>query len=411
MSPLDIIYMVAYFIILYCSVLWFLVFFTNYKNGAEKAAPLKLPSVSIIVPAFNEERNIYNCVQSLLNLDYPRNLLKIYVVNDGSRDGTRKICESYAKKGLIRLINQKNQGKAAAMNNALKHVKTEYVVSMDADSIAEREFLRKMVAHADNKISIITPAPKVMKKDNWIEKIQYVEYMFSIFLRKAFTFFDSQYVAPGPGSMYKTEVLKKLGGFDTNSAVEDMEIAFRFFEKGYKLDNCENAYVYTRTPKSFKDLLKQRLRWYKGYFQTVAQYSHMRFNRKFGNLGLFLLPMNYVWVLLMIFITSSFLFNSVNTLVNSAETVVLVNNDIVPLVTRMELPTVMNLSVYSIFFAIFSVLSIITIIVSVKVSGEKIKIKEDCLSYLLFILLYPVLITVFWTMGLKKHLFGDAVKW
>jgi len=373
MSPLDIIYMVAYFIILYCSVLWFLVFFTNYKNGAKKTAPLKLPSVSIIVPAFNEERNIYNCVQSLLNLDYPRNLLKIYVVNDGSRDGTRKICESYAKKGLIRLINQKNQGKAAAMNNA--------------------------------------PAPKVMKKDNWIEKIQYVEYMFSIFLRKAFTFFDSQYVAPGPGSMYKTEVLKKLGGFDTNSAVEDMEIAFRFFEKGYKLDNCENAYVYTRTPKSFKDLLKQRLRWYKGYFQTVAQYSHMRFNRKFGNLGLFLLPMNYVWVLLMIFITSSFLFNSVNTLVNSAETVVLVNNDIVPLVTRMELPTVMNLSVYSIFFAIFSVLSIITIIVSIKVSGEKIKIKEDCLSYLLFILLYPVLITVFWTMGLKKHLFGDAVKW
>ncbi len=411
MSPLDIIYMVAYFIILYCSVLWFLVFFTNYKNGAKKTAPLKLPSVSIIVPAFNEERNIYNCVQSLLNLDYPRNLLKIYVVNDGSRDGTRKICESYAKKGLIRLINQKNQGKAAAMNNALKRVKTEYVVSMDADSIAEREFLRKMVAHADNKISIITPAPKVMKKDNWIEKIQYVEYMFSIFLRKAFTFFDSQYVAPGPGSMYKTEVLKKLGGFDTNSAVEDMEIAFRFFEKGYKLDNCENAYVYTRTPKSFKDLLKQRLRWYKGYFQTVAQYSHMRFNRKFGNLGLFLLPMNYVWVLLMIFITSSFLFNTVNTLVNSAETVVLVNNDIVPLVTRMELPTVMNLSVYSIFFAIFSVLSIITIIVSVKVSGEKIKIKEDCLSYLLFILLYPVLITVFWTMGLKKHLFGDAVKW
>lgn len=411
MSPLDIIYMVAYFIILYCSVLWFLVFFTNYKNGAKKTAPLKLPSVSIIVPAFNEERNIYNCVQSLLNLDYPRNLLKIYVVNDGSRDGTRKICESYAKKGLIRLINQKNQGKAAAMNNALKRVKTEYVVSMDADSIAEREFLRKMVAHADNKISIITPAPKVMKKDNWIEKIQYVEYMFSIFLRKAFTFFDSQYVAPGPGSMYKTEVLKKLGGFDTNSAVEDMEIAFRFFEKGYKLDNCENAYVYTRTPKSFKDLLKQRLRWYKGYFQTVAQYSHMRFNRKFGNLGLFLLPMNYVWVLLMIFITSSFLFNSVNTLVNSAETVVLVNNDIVPLVTRMELPTVMNLSVYSIFFAIFSVLSIITIIVSIKVSGEKIKIKEDCLSYLLFILLYPVLITVFWTMGLKKHLFGDAVKW
>lgn len=411
MSPLDIIYMVVYFIILYCSVLWFLVFFTNYKNGAKKTAPLKLPSVSIIVPAFNEERNIYNCVQSLLNLDYPRNLLKIYVVNDGSRDGTRKICESYAKKGLIRLINQKNQGKAAAMNNALKRVKTEYVVSMDADSIAEREFLRKMVAHADNKISIITPAPKVMKKDNWIEKIQYVEYMFSIFLRKAFTFFDSQYVAPGPGSMYKTEVLKKLGGFDTNSAVEDMEIAFRFFEKGYKLDNCENAYVYTRTPKSFKDLLKQRLRWYKGYFQTVAQYSHMRFNRKFGNLGLFLLPMNYVWVLLMIFITSSFLFNTVNTLVNSAETVVLVNNDIVPLVTRMELPTVMNLSVYSIFFAIFSVLSIITIIVSVKVSGEKIKIKEDCLSYLLFILLYPVLITVFWTMGLKKHLFGDAVKW
>ena len=410
MTPLDIVYMIVYFIILYCSTLWFLVFFTNYRSSTRKNVAVKLLSVSIIVPAFNEEKNIRDCIESLLNLDYPRNLLKIYVVNDGSTDNTKKICERYAKRGLIRLINQKNQGKAAAMNNALKYVKTDYVVSMDADSVAEREFLRKMVRYANKNIGIITPAPKVMKKDNWIEKIQYVEYLFSIFLRKAFSFFDSQYVAPGPGSMYKTEILKKLGGFDTNSIVEDMEIAFRFFDKGYKLDNCENAYVYTKTPKNFKDLLKQRLRWYKGYFQTVAQYSHMRLNKKFGNLGIFLLPMNYVWVILMIFITSSFLFNVVSTVINSAETIALVNNDIFPLVTRMELPSVMNLSVYSVFFAIFSALSIVTIIVSVKVSGEKIKIK-DCLSYLLFILLYPIMITMFWTVGLKKHLFGDAIKW
>ncbi|MCK4555679.1 MAG: glycosyltransferase, partial [Candidatus Aenigmarchaeota archaeon] len=112
----DLLFWAMYFISFYMSVFIILTLFERKirKNPAQSGA---LPFVSVLVPAYNEGKTISSTLNSLLALDYPKEKLEIVVINDGSTDSTKKIVEDiYTKQGVV-LINQKNKGKAAAMNN------------------------------------------------------------------------------------------------------------------------------------------------------------------------------------------------------------------------------------------------------------------------------------------------------
>ena len=141
--------LVAYFISLYLVIFWLL---TLYEKGI-RLAPRKLkkfPFVTICVPAYNEESNIKETIQSVIDLDYPRNKIEIIVVNDGSKDNTKKVVEKLIRENKdtnITLINQKNQGKGAAMNNAIRRAKGEFFVPLDADSIVQKEALKVLLPH------------------------------------------------------------------------------------------------------------------------------------------------------------------------------------------------------------------------------------------------------------------------
>ncbi|MCK5333113.1 MAG: glycosyltransferase, partial [Candidatus Aenigmarchaeota archaeon] len=111
----DLIFWAMYFISFYMSVFIILTLFERkIRNNPIQIGAL--PSVSVLVPAYNESESISRTLDSLLALNYPKDKLEIVVINDGSTDSTKEIVESYIKKGVV-LINQKNKGKAAAMNN------------------------------------------------------------------------------------------------------------------------------------------------------------------------------------------------------------------------------------------------------------------------------------------------------
>ncbi|MEM5772735.1 MAG: glycosyltransferase family 2 protein [Candidatus Aenigmatarchaeota archaeon] len=406
MQLIDFIYLIVYSVIIYCSVLWFAVFFKNRKKMFYNPKPKRFPSITFLVPAYNEEKNIEKCLKSILSLNYPKEKLKVIVIDDGSTDNTAKIVKKFKK---VKLIKQQNLGKAKALNNGLKHVKTELVACMDADSFPDENFLMKMIGYMERRgVASVTPAIKVFEPKTLMQKIQWVEYLWSIFLRKLFNFFDCQYVTPGPGSIYKTSVLKKLGGFDEDNLVEDTEIALRLVKKGYKIENSIDAYVYTDAPANFKTLFNQRLRWYRGYIQNVFKYSKMIANPKYGNLGFFVLPINFVWM----FILGFLLFSQIFTFVWNGVQYLISWYHIKFTIMQPEIVfDIFMIDFYTYFLLLFLLMSLFILWLSVVFSGEKIDLKRKLSFYLSYILIYPFLISIFWLSSIIYELVGAKKKW
>ena len=175
-------YVVAYFG-LFTAIFFLLTMFEN-KKELKNPKPKKLPTVTIVVPAYNEEKTISKTLQSLLNLNYPKNKLEIIAVDDGSTDNTYKAAKQFTSQG-VKVYKKKNTGKADSLNFALKKSKGELFAALDADSFANPDCLKKMIGYFnDPKIMAVTPSLKVYKPKNMLQKIQYVEYLIGIFLRK-----------------------------------------------------------------------------------------------------------------------------------------------------------------------------------------------------------------------------------
>ena len=298
----------AYFVSLFFLIYW-LLFFIEKKNFLKielikKRAKLEnFPTVTISVPAYNEEKNILKTLRSLVELDYPRDRFEIVVVNDCSTDATRKIVNKFIRDNKkqkkyanvnIRLINHKvNKGKAGGLNTAIENSDAEFFSCIDADSAIDKDALLYMINDMvkDRDLAIVTPVMKVDSPKNWIQKFQRIEYMSSMFVARLMGHIDSIYVAPGPFSVYRMSALKKLGKFDGRRNIEDQEIAWRAQKHHLKMRQCVHAYVYTIAPDTMKGFTRQRTRWYRGAIMTIYDYKELAFNKKYGDFGMFQIPL------------------------------------------------------------------------------------------------------------------------
>ncbi len=297
---INVILWVAYVLSLYFSVFFLLVYIdkrTEFKQEQSTTILSQTPIVSIIVPALNEEKTILKTLQSINNIDYPKEKLDVIVINDGSTDQTKEVVTAFIhNKPHFRLISHANMGKGASMNKALKVSRGEYFACLDADSFVEPSTLRKMLALYEKEnnpnLAIITPAMKVDNPKNILQRVQWLEYLIIIFIARLASHLDSLYVAPGPFSLYRTSIIKKLGGFDPQNITEDQEIAYRVQEHNYQIKQCFDGYVYTTAPHKIKPFYSQRRRWYLGGMICLHQYRRMIANKKYGDFGLIQLIKN-----------------------------------------------------------------------------------------------------------------------
>ncbi len=293
MKFLDFVFYISYFFAMFYSVYLLISFLEYYffnKNNENKDNK-KIFSATIVIPAYNEEKNIRKTVESAINLNYPKNKFKIVIVNDGSTDNTLKIAREYEKKySNVKVINQKNIGKGASLNKVLKQTNTDLFIVFDSDSRIEKNALKNIIKYFDENTAAISPFMIVEKPKNLLQKVQYLEYLIYSFIRKIHSISEIVSVIPGPFSVYKTKILKKLNGFDEKSIVEDQEIAWRLQKEGYKILQDVNAKVYTETPDTLKKLINQRKRWYKGALHTIVKHKDVLFKSKYGNFGLIQAP-------------------------------------------------------------------------------------------------------------------------
>lgn len=296
---LTIIYLVYSFIAFYFLFLFLLIYAKNRKDFFSIPKITKNHSLSIVIPCYNEEKNIGGTIEAVLNSDY-KGLKKIIVVDDCSTDNSYAVIKKYAKKykKIMALKTPKNTGKASGSKNyGAKFADTELIGFVDADSYPQKDAIKKMIGFFDDKnIVSVTSSIFVKKRKRFIEKLQSIEYRIIAFTRKLLGFVGAIYVTPGPLAIYRKKAFDDVGRFDENNLTEDIEITWRFLSKGYKIEMSVPSKAYTVAPNRFKTWYLQRVRWNIGGIQTINKYRRA-FARK-GILGSFVLPFFILsWVL------------------------------------------------------------------------------------------------------------------
>lgn len=289
--------------------------------------------VSIIVPAYNEEVTIEASIRSLLALEYQ--LYEIIVVDDGSQDETSQavidafhmrqinrpiqrqvpcqqveaIYETYEWKVPITLIRKKNGGKADALNMGINAAKYPYFICMDADSVLQHDSLEKIVRPVLEEGDVVAVGGAVRPcngteihdgkvisyhmPNKIIPCMQVLEYDRSFLAsRILFDKFNGSIIISGAFGLFKKSVVIDVGGYDTTTMGEDMELVVKLHvycrKHGipYRIRYASDAICWTQAPENLRDLCKQRKRWHIGLFQSMTRHKQLFLNTQYGLVGI-----------------------------------------------------------------------------------------------------------------------------
>ncbi len=276
------------FLAIYFLFLYLMLYVNNRKKLFDYPKTKKQYSVSVLIPAWNEEKTVGNTIAEVFNVDYP--IDELIVLNDGSTDDTGGIVKRLMKKyPRLKLVNKENSGKADSLNQGIKMAKSELVVVVDADSYPAKDSFKKMVGFFDNKkVGVATCVFVPRNNSKFFEKLQDVEYHVIAFTRKLLGYVDAIYVTPGPLAMYRRSALEKIGGFDSKNITEDIEVTWHLTKAGYERKMCLSTHATTTVPTTLKSWYSQRKRWNIGGLQCIAKYKKYLFKK--GMLGFFILP-------------------------------------------------------------------------------------------------------------------------
>ncbi|TMV49027.1 glycosyltransferase family 2 protein [Paenibacillus mesophilus] len=301
------------------------------------------PPLSILVPAYNEEKNIVDSVRSLLGMNYP--LYEVIVINDGSKDGTkdrmieefdmyevkhqvlwtsrketkpvRGVYRSRKHPGLV-VLDKENGGKADALNAGIHYSQYPYFVSLDGDTVLDADaFLKimKPIVEAKPGEEIIASGGSVgIANGSIVDRghlargdvrlsgrpiviMQVIEYMRGFLIgRIGLSRFNMLLIVSGAFGVFRKDWVLEAGGYEVGTIGEDMELVVRLHrlirEKGSK---AKIAYIpdpvcWTEAPETMKVLKRQRVRWQRGLFESLWKHRRMVLNPRYGKIGLVAMP-------------------------------------------------------------------------------------------------------------------------
>ncbi len=306
--------------------------------------PGVLPSVAILAPAYNEEKNVVESVNSLLTLIYPN--YQVIVINDGSRDDTigtlieefqleridrspggsintapvRGVYRSPLNRRLL-VIDKENGGKADALNCGINYASREYICSIDSDSLLEPDSLLRMTTEAmtgkRETIAVggnILPVngcrvehgalQRIALSEARLARFQTIEYLRSFIAgRLGWAHINALLIISGAFGLFRRERVLEIGGYMTGRGVhkrdtvgEDMELVVRLIRlmgdnrRPYRVSYAATANCWTEVPEDLKSVYKQRDRWHRGLVEIMTYHKRMLFNPRYGSAGLVALP-------------------------------------------------------------------------------------------------------------------------
>lgn len=265
-------------------------------RAAEESSVPRLVDVSVLLAAYNEEKVIERTLRAVLASHYP--IREIMVVDDGSTDSTAERVRALAATDeRIRLAQQPNRGKSAALNHGLRLVRGCMVVTIDADTLVTpqtiAEAARVFARDTEGRVGVVAGAIRVGNhRTNILTRWQALEYVTQVGIdRAAQAALQAIAIVPGACAAWRREAIIAAGGFKTDNLAEDAELALTMHELGWKVDQADAAVSYTEAPTSVDDLLKQRVRWTYGIMQAMWKHRGLLGDRRHPGLGFYVFPM------------------------------------------------------------------------------------------------------------------------
>lgn len=295
-----------------------------------------LPRVSVLVPAHNEAETIEQSLRALLTLEYPA--LEVVVVNDGSTDATlatlirsfdlrpihlifRQVVATQPLRGLYRsrlypglvVADKVNGGKADALNAGLNLATCELVCDIDADTILEPDALLRIVQPFLNTEGVVAAGGTIRVVNssdvragrvvvpraprNPVAGIQAVEYLRAfLFGRLGWNLLGGNLIISGAFGLFRRDALRAIGGYESDSVGEDMEVVVRLRRLGLEQKGTSRVVfvpepvAWTEAPESLRLLGRQRDRWQRGLLDVVWRHRAMVCNPRYRAVGLVVLP-------------------------------------------------------------------------------------------------------------------------
>jgi biofilm PGA synthesis N-glycosyltransferase PgaC len=232
------------------------------------------PSVTVLIPAFNEEQNIENTLRAATSIDYPE--YEVVVVDDASTDRTAEIVTRYVNRGRVRLIRKLvNQGKAMALNDAIPCTNGEILLIIDADASPDPDILKYMVPHFRfPRVAAVTGNPRVANRKTLLGKLQSIEFTSIISLqRRAQRVWGRIMTMSGVVGAFRRSALIDVGQYSPEMATEDIDLTWKLHLKHYDVRYEARAVVWMRVPQSLSGLWKQRRRWTIGLSQVLRRHG------------------------------------------------------------------------------------------------------------------------------------------
>ena len=317
----------------------------KYSPIKDFIASPETPPISILIPAYNEERIILRTIRSALSVNYP--FFEVIVINDGSTDETlptlihtfklRRIDRAYRnilKTSPVRgfyynpempnllVVDKGNGGKSDSLNCGINLSRSPYFCTVDADSILEENALIKLITPVVESTVPVIACGGVVRGLNGIElrnggieeinlprsglaMFQIVEYIRAfLFGRVGLDAMNGILILSGAFSLFRKEAVVEAGGYRVKNVTEDMELIIKLHKHNiekknpYRIKFISDPVCWTEVPENLRMLGRQRRRWHLGLMQSILQYRSVMFNPKYGKLGLVIFPYYFLVELL-----------------------------------------------------------------------------------------------------------------
>lgn len=253
-------------------------------------APLRgvlTPMVSVIVPAYNEGVLLARCVESILQDRYQNK--EVIVVDDGSSDDTWDVMKQFRGRPHVTLLRQANAGKAVALNKGMAQARGEVLMFVDADGVFSEHTIKAMLAGFDDpRVGAVCGNDAPVNLNRLQPQLLTLLTHVTAMVRRALAQVNCLTIVSGNCGAIRREVLHKIGGFTPGLLGEDLELTWRVREAGYRVSFQPTAMVYAEVPATMGSLWRQRVRWARGYVQTLRMHKNMLGNPHFGVLGMYL---------------------------------------------------------------------------------------------------------------------------
>ena len=367
------------------------------------------PEVSVVIPAYNEEKNIKGCLDSVFSSGYGKNRIEVIVVDDGSTDKTLEILKKYKN---IKVLKQNHLGKVEALNLGALNSSHEFILTLDADTTLDRNCVRELLKpFAEKNTGATTGNNNVKNKKSIISAFQNVEYHFSNLIRNSFsTVFNNGIWFSGSLACYRKSALQKIGNFKKDTLAEDQDIALEMRKAGYKTINTSKAFGYTIVPSKVRDLYKQRMRWWIGTLQSIVKNKEL-FSRKASPSILFLY-INQFWWSFYAFLSLPLIIYQINYWMpyNSHSIYSMMGylfrwfSLLGPVYVLYRIPD-FGISIYSIFGVLSGVMTTVLSIAALHMFRDKVNFKN--IFAIFFYFPYTIVLNMIILISLLRHRFWE----